>query len=111
MIRSNSTGENLRLEVVFSQHRSARHAPHYSDLADVGDRVGDGSLEESLGWEAHGFVGGQIVIELSRKSPLLIAPSSVERCDRGQERGLLPIRDFDKKMTVDFRSHKKSPKR
>jgi hypothetical protein len=60
---ADAAGDDVGFEVVFAENGRAGETAEHGDLADVSERVGDGSLKEAFGGAVKRFGGGEIVVE------------------------------------------------
>jgi len=64
LLRTDSPGLNIGLEVILTANGDARHSPEYGKLADMRKRVDNRSLKEFLGWGLQWMLRGEVAIEL-----------------------------------------------
>ena len=63
LFEADAAGGDVGLEIVFAQDGRAGEAAEHGDLPDMSKGVGNGALEEALGWGMKWFAGGKKVIE------------------------------------------------
>lgn len=64
LLRAHASGGDGGFVIVFTFDRASREAAEHSELADVRERVGDGTLQEAFDGSLQRLRGGQEVVEL-----------------------------------------------
>jgi hypothetical protein len=59
-----AAGDNLRLEKVFTFDGASSEATEHGNLANVGERISNGALEQTFGGTMQGLWRGEVVVEL-----------------------------------------------
>src|SRR3954468_15997355 len=63
LLRTDPAGDDVGAVVVLAAHRSASEPPEQRQLADMGERVGNRTLEDPLGRRGHRGVRCEVRIE------------------------------------------------